>query len=287
MRTARLLPLLLSLIGLPAFSQQAGPAPDFAAARQEAVGILGGLVRINTTNPPGNETQAAQHLQRILGREGIAAEIFEMERGRGNLVARLPGNGLKKPLLLMGHLDVVGVERDQWSVDPFGAVVQGGYLYGRGALDDKGGVSACLETFLLLHRLHVPLDRDVIFLADGDLALLTPEGVRLSDFEGRGVKRPVTHILWDPILAEKGGYKHFMLKEIYEQPRAVRDTILGRVGQESGRIFLEEMDISPREFREFREVKIIACGTSWHAALAGKFMIEKLARMPVEVDYGS
>jgi len=129
--------------------------------------------------------------------------------------------------------------------------------------------------------------RDVFFLADRDLAVLTPEGVQLSDFEGRPVKRQVSHILWGPILAEKGGYKHFMLKEIYEQPRAVRDTILGRVGQESGRIFLEEMDISPREFREFREVKLIACGTSWHAALASKFMIEKLARLPVEVDYGS
>jgi glucosamine--fructose-6-phosphate aminotransferase (isomerizing) len=88
-------------------------------------------------------------------------------------------------------------------------------------------------------------------------------------------------------MAEKGGYKHFMLKEVYEQPRAVRDTTLGRVGQETGRIFLDEMDISPKHFREFRQVRIIACGTSWHAALAGKFMIEKLARMPVEVDYGS
>jgi glucosamine--fructose-6-phosphate aminotransferase (isomerizing) len=129
--------------------------------------------------------------------------------------------------------------------------------------------------------------RDVIFLADGDIAVLTPEGVRLSDFEGRPVKRQVSHVLWDPIMAEKGGYKHFMLKEIYEQPRAVRETILGRVGQESGRIFLDEMDIQPREFREFKSVKIIACGTSWHAALAGKAMIESLARIPVEVDYGS
>jgi glutamine---fructose-6-phosphate transaminase (isomerizing) len=129
--------------------------------------------------------------------------------------------------------------------------------------------------------------RDVFFLADGDIAVLTPEGVRLSDFEGRPVKRQVSHILWDPIMAEKGGYKHFMLKEIFEQPRAVRETILGRVGQESGRIFLDEMDIQPREFREFKSVKIIACGTSWHAALAGKSMIESLARIPVEVDYGS
>jgi glucosamine--fructose-6-phosphate aminotransferase (isomerizing) len=129
--------------------------------------------------------------------------------------------------------------------------------------------------------------RDMFFLADGDLAVLTPEGVHLTDFSGRAIKRQVTHILWDPIMAEKGGYKHFMLKEIFEQPRAVRDTMLGRVGQESGRIFLDEMDITPREFREFSSVRMVACGTSWHAALAGKFMIEKLARIPVEVDYGS
>ena len=129
--------------------------------------------------------------------------------------------------------------------------------------------------------------RDMFFLADGDMAILTLDGVQLTDFNGRPVKRQVSHILWDPIMAEKGGYKHFMLKEIFEQPRAVRDTTLGRVGQESGRIFLDEMDITPREFKEFRQVRIVACGTSWHAALAGKFMIEKLARIPVEVDYGS
>jgi glucosamine--fructose-6-phosphate aminotransferase (isomerizing) len=129
--------------------------------------------------------------------------------------------------------------------------------------------------------------QDMIFLADGDMAVLTDDGVVLSDFEGRPINRKREHILWDPILAEKGGYKHFMLKEIYEQPRAVRDTTLGRVSQETGQVFLDEMDIAPAEFARFRQVKIIACGTSWHAALAGKFMIEKLARLPVEVDYGS
>ncbi|MES1260500.1 MAG: glutamine--fructose-6-phosphate transaminase (isomerizing) [Acidobacteriota bacterium] len=129
--------------------------------------------------------------------------------------------------------------------------------------------------------------RDMFFLADGDMAILTPDGVQLCDFSGTPVNRQVQHVLWDPIMAEKGGYKHFMLKEIFEQPRAVRDTTLGRVGQETGKIFLDEMDITPAEFRAFRQVKIIACGTSWHAALAGKFMIEKLARIPVEVDYGS
>ena len=129
--------------------------------------------------------------------------------------------------------------------------------------------------------------RDMFFLNDGDLAVLTPEGVHLTDFNGQPVRRQVSHILWDPIMAEKGGYKHFMLKEIFEQPRAVRDTMLGRVGQETGRVFLDEMDIRTKEFQEFEQIKIIACGTSWHAALAGKFMIEKLARIPVEVDYGS
>ncbi len=129
--------------------------------------------------------------------------------------------------------------------------------------------------------------RDMFFLADGDMAILTPEGVRLCDFEGRPVNRQVTHVLWDPIAAEKGGYKHFMLKEIFEQPRAVRDTTLGRVAQETGRIYLDQMEIAPEEFARFRQVKIIACGTSWHAALAGKFMLEKLARISVEVDYGS
>jgi glutamine---fructose-6-phosphate transaminase (isomerizing) len=129
--------------------------------------------------------------------------------------------------------------------------------------------------------------RDMFFLGDGDIAVLTPDGVHLTDFNGRPIKRQVQHILWDPIMAEKGGYKHFMLKEIFEQPRAVRDTVLGRVGQETGRVFLDEMDIHPKAFREFQSLKIIACGTSWHAALAGKFMIEKLARIPVEVDYGS
>ena len=129
--------------------------------------------------------------------------------------------------------------------------------------------------------------RDVFFLVDGDVAVLKTDGVYLSDLEGRPIRRQVSRVLWDPIMAEKGGYKHFMLKEVFEQPRAVRETTLGRVGQESGRIFLDEVDISPKEFAQFRDARIVACGTSWHAGLVGKFMLEKLARIPVEVDYGS
>jgi glutamine---fructose-6-phosphate transaminase (isomerizing) len=129
--------------------------------------------------------------------------------------------------------------------------------------------------------------RDIIFLADGDVAVLTADGVGFTDFDGKTVQRPISRILWDPIMAEKGGYKHFMLKEIFEQPRAIKDTLLGRVGQESGRVFLDEVDITEADFKAFEQVKIVACGTSWHAGVAGKFIVERLARLPVEVDYGS
>ena len=129
--------------------------------------------------------------------------------------------------------------------------------------------------------------REAFFMGDEEVAILTLKGVRVVDFENRPVTPKVQHITWDPIMAEKGGFKHFMQKEIFEQPRAVRDTLLGRISQQTGKVFLDEMDITEEEFRDFREVKIVACGTSWHAALAGKFMIERLAQVPVEVDYGS
>ncbi len=129
--------------------------------------------------------------------------------------------------------------------------------------------------------------RDLFFLADGDLAVLTPHGVKLTDFHGLPVTRRVQHITWDPILAEKGGFKHFTIKEIYEQPRAVRDTMLGRISPETGQVFLDEMEISEEDFRSFHDIKIVAAGTSRHAGLAGKVMIERLARVPVEVDYAS
>jgi glucosamine--fructose-6-phosphate aminotransferase (isomerizing) len=129
--------------------------------------------------------------------------------------------------------------------------------------------------------------RKIFFLADGDVAVLSRDGVRVTNLDGKPVDRPAHTVTWDPIMAEKGGYKHFMQKEIFEQPRAVRDTMLGRISQETGKVFLDEMAITEKAFREFQNVRIVACGTSWHAGLAGKFMIERLARLPVEVDYGS
>jgi glucosamine--fructose-6-phosphate aminotransferase (isomerizing) len=129
--------------------------------------------------------------------------------------------------------------------------------------------------------------RELFFLADGDLAVVTPQGVQVTDFHGKPIVPKIQHVTWDPIMAEKGGFKHFMLKEIYEQPNAVRDTTLGRISQETGRIFLDEMEITAAEFKSAKKINIEACGTSWHAAQAGKFMIEALARVPVEVDYAS
>ena len=129
--------------------------------------------------------------------------------------------------------------------------------------------------------------RNIHFLADGELAVLTPSGVDLSDFKGKPLPLNVQRIAWDPIQAEKAGYKHFMLKEINEQPRAIRDTTLGRISFDTGHVFLDDLSISDEDIRRASQITIAACGTSWHAGLAGKFMIERLARLPVDVDYAS
>jgi acetylornithine deacetylase/succinyl-diaminopimelate desuccinylase-like protein len=209
--------------------------PDFTAARDETVKILSGFVKIDTSNPPGNETAGAQYLRAILDREGIPSEIFELTPGRGNIVARLKGSGKKRPILLMGHIDVVGVERDKWTVDPFAAVLKDGYIYGRGSSDDKGMASVCLEVFLLLHRLKVPLDRDVIFLAEaGEEG--TPEV---------GIKYMIAKH-WDKIDCE------FALNEggwIYEQ---------------NGKV--QYVGVSTTE-KVPRGIKLVAHGTSGHGSM--------------------
>jgi len=129
--------------------------------------------------------------------------------------------------------------------------------------------------------------RELFFLADGDVAILSPQGVHLMDIDGHTIQRPMQHVTWTPAMTEKRGYKHFMQKEIFEQPRAVRDTLLDRISPDSSTVCLDQMDISEAEFRNFNNIKIVACGTSWHAGHTGKFMIERLAKIPVEVDYGS
>ena len=129
--------------------------------------------------------------------------------------------------------------------------------------------------------------RDVVFLGDEEMAVITRSTVEFTDFDGRAVSKATERVQWDPVMAEKAGYKHFMLKEIFEQPRAVQETVLGRVSEERGTVHLGEVDISHDELRRIEQVVILACGTSWHAGLVGKFLIEQLAKLRVDVDYGS
>lgn len=129
--------------------------------------------------------------------------------------------------------------------------------------------------------------RDVFYLGEKEIAVLSKDSVRVTDYDGNIVEPKQQRITWDPIMAEKGGFKHFMLKEIYEQPRAVRDTVRGRVSLDTGKVYLDEMNIAEEDFQNITSVKIAACGTSWHAGIAGKYMLEELGRVPVEVDYAS
>ncbi len=129
--------------------------------------------------------------------------------------------------------------------------------------------------------------RDVIFLDDNEMVVLSNKKYSVTDLEGIPIEKEVNKVMWNAVMAEKGGYKHFMLKEIHEQPRAIMDTIRGRISQETGSVYLDEMKLSESEIKGLKKVIVVACGTSWHAGLVGKFMIEELVRLPVEVDIAS
>lgn len=150
---------------MPAFASERYPVP-WSEVHAQTIEHYTHLLRIDTTNPPGNETRAARYVKSVLDSEGIPAQLFALDPERANLVARLKGNGSKKPVLVMGHTDTVGVQREKWSVDPFGAIRKDGFIYGRGAQDDKDNLTASLMLMLLLKRMNVKLDRDVIFLAE-------------------------------------------------------------------------------------------------------------------------
>ena len=190
--------LILLLFAALGHAQERNPV-DWKKAADETIEHFQALLRIDTTNPPGNETAVAEYLRRVLEREGIGAKLLASEPGRANLVARIRGNGTKRPILIMGHTDVVGAQRENWTVDPFAAVRKRGYIYGRGALDDKDNVVAGLMLMLLLKRHDVKLDRDIVFLAEAGEESFAAAGLR--------------HVIarhWDEIdaefaLAEGGG----------------------------------------------------------------------------------
>jgi len=226
----------------PQASQPTSPqASDLSKLESEALGWLEGLIRINTTNPPGNELVAAKYIADILQHEGINAQIIETTPGRGFLVARLSASAVPDPsraLLLMGHLDVVGVDKAKWSVDPFGAVVKDGYLYGRGVIDDKGMTIANLAVFIALKRSNARLNRDVIYLAEGDEEAGGTNGMKVA-----------VEKYWDKIAAgyalNEGGYN--VLKGGKVQYMAVQAS--------------EKVSVS---------VDVIATGVSGHASLPRK-----------------
>ncbi len=222
-------------------SSTASPTSSIVGMENEAISWLQGLLRINTTNPPGNELAAAKYLAAILDREGIHAEVFESTPGRGFLVARLSSSAVPDPsraLLLMGHLDVVGVDRSKWKVEPFSGIIQGSYLYGRGAIDDKGMTIANLAVFIALKRSGAHLDRDVIFLAEGDEEAGGDAGMTFA------VEKH-----WDKIAAG------FSLNEG------------GRVFEKNGKV--QYVGIQTSE-KVMVNVDVIATGTSGHASVPRK-----------------
>ena len=192
------------------------------------------LLRINTSNPPGNETAAARYLEGVLTREGIPAKLLALDPARANLVARIRGNGSARPILILGHTDVVGVQRARWSVDPFGAVRKNGFIYGRGASDDKEHVAAGLMVMLLLHRLRVKLNRDVIFVAEAGEEGTTSVGI---DFL---VSRHWADIAAEYALAEGGSgmaqgrkVRYVAITTAEKVPRGVRLIARGPSGHAS------------------------------------------------------
>ena len=164
MRVAR-----LALLALPVFisiAHSQAQEPNWSQIEEETMRHFQAILRLDTSNPPGNETLVVEYLKSVLDKEGIETRVFANDPKRANLIARLRGNGKKRPVLIMGHTDVVTVDPTKWKYPPFSATREGGYVYGRGATDDKDNVVACLMVMLMLKRMNTPLDRDVIFLAE-------------------------------------------------------------------------------------------------------------------------
>src|SRR6187455_245905 len=220
-----------------------------------------------------HELQGQGHVFKTETDTEIVAHLVEREMGTDGL-----DNAVRRALKLMrGMFALVLVSVD----DPEKIVaVRNGPPIVVGLGDNEFFVASDIPA-ILSHT------RDVVFLGDEEMAVITRSGVVFTDYNGREVSKTTQRVLWDPIAAEKGGFKHFMLKEIYEQPTAARDTILGRVSLDRGEIFFEDLHIPAEKLQSLRKVIILACGTSWHAGLVGKYMLEALAQVPVEVEYGS
>jgi acetylornithine deacetylase/succinyl-diaminopimelate desuccinylase-like protein len=201
---------LLLVFGIsPALTQTT--QPDWSQLEDETMRHFQAILRADTSNPPGNETRAVEYLKQVLEAEGIPVKIFALDPNRPNLVARIKGSGKKRPLLIAGHTDVVTVDPKKWKFPPFSATRDGGYVYSRGTVDDKDNVTACLMIMLVLKRLNVPLDRDVIFLAESGEESTTKFGI---DFM---VEKHLQEIAAEYALAEGGGVRREGGKILYAQ----------------------------------------------------------------------
>ena len=223
--------ILFVLLGLlPA----AGQAPDWSKINEEALRHFTALVQIDSTDPPGNETRVAEYVKGVLEREGIPVILAAKEPARANLIARLKGNGSRRPLLIMGHSDTVRIDASKWTVPPFSALRQGGYIYGRGTLDDKSDLLAAMMTMLLLKRSNVPLDRDVVFVSEaGEEAATGPGIAYLANERWNDIDAEVC-------LAEAGGVRRVNGKATYavvqtteKQPKGARLVAKGPSGHGS------------------------------------------------------
>ena len=226
--------LRLALLLFGSCLPMAAQSPDWDKVNVEAMRYFQELVRIDSTDPPGNETKVVEYVKKILEAEGIPAIVAAKDPARANLIARLKGNGSKRPLLIMGHSDTVRVDAAKWTFPPFSATRQGGYVYGRGTLDDKSDLVAAMMTMLLLKRSGTPLDRDVIFVSESGEEAATAPGIeylvndRWNDIEaevclaeGGGVRR------------QNGRVKYATVQTTEKQPRAAHLVVKGPAGHGS------------------------------------------------------
>ncbi len=227
--------IALAVLLLPALAAAEGEyLIDWAEVGEESVGYLVDMVRIDTSNPPGNETRVANYLRDVLAREGIESEFYALDPDRGNLVARYEGNGSKAPILIMGHTDVVGVQAEKWTEPPFSGLRKDGYVWGRGTLDDKDNVTAGLMVMLLLNRLDVPMDRDIIFLAESGEEGTPEVGINFMVAEHWDVIAAEYAIAEGGGMQEEDGHVHVVgIQTTEKMPRRAKLVARGTAGHGS------------------------------------------------------
>jgi acetylornithine deacetylase/succinyl-diaminopimelate desuccinylase-like protein len=215
-------------------SAQVRPQPDWAGAEEETLRHFQALVRLDTTDPPGGERPAAEYLKQVLEQEGIPVRLFALEAHRPNLVARLKGSGRKRPLLIVGHTDTVNVDAKKWTFPPFSATRDGGYIYGRGTVDDKDNVVAALMAMLTLKRMKVPLDRDVIFLAEAGEEGTTRVGIQfMVEQHYPEIDAEYCYAEGGSVTREAGKVKFASVQALEKIPRAVELVARGPSGHGS------------------------------------------------------